>query len=176
MKKPIVIIINGNGGCGKDTFIEYCKQYSTYNIKNVSTVDLIKNAAQILGWNGEKDEKSRKFLSDLKDLSSEAFNTPFKYIKDQIQYAYNNKIEYIFVHSREPEEIGRFVKEFNAYTLFIDASIRKQQIVTNHADANVNNYKYDYYIENNGTLLEFENKAKEFIEYYDKEIENGTFN
>ena len=35
---------------------------------NISSVDKVKEAAKVLaGWNGEKDEKSRKFLSDLKD-------------------------------------------------------------------------------------------------------------
>ena len=171
----VVFVINGNGGCGKDTFIEYCNKATQYSIRNVSTIEPIKLAALSLGWNGQKDEKNRKFLSDLKDLCTNAFDTSFNYIREEIENANDDDIAYIFVHSREPEEIERFKKEFNAITILIDASKRKQTIITNHADANVNNFKYDYYIENNGTLLEFENKAKEFIEYYDKEIENGTF-
>lgn len=175
MDKPIVLVINGNGGSGKDTFIGYCAQYSNYSIRNISTVDLIKSAARILGWNYEKTEKARKFLSDLKDLSTDMYDTSFKYIRDEIENANDDDIEYLFVHSREPEEIARFVKEFNARTIYIDASIRKQQIITNHADANVANYDYDYYINNNGTLAEFAICAKSFIEELDKEVENGAF-
>ena len=68
MKK--VFIINGAAGVGKDTFVEIAKYkifiktgLPTYNI---SSVDNVKTAAKILGWDGEKDARGRKFLSDLK--------------------------------------------------------------------------------------------------------------
>ena len=52
-----VIIINGTGGSGKDTFVEYCSEFA--KVTNISSVDKVKEAAKILvGWNGEKDEKS----------------------------------------------------------------------------------------------------------------------
>ena len=63
-----IIIINGSGGVGKDTFIAMCDKY-TYT-KNYSSVDEIKCVARQLGWNGGKTEKDRKFLSDLKLLTS----------------------------------------------------------------------------------------------------------
>ena len=58
-----VIIINGTGGSGKDTFVEFCSEFK--NVMNISSVDKVKEAASILvGWNGEKDEKSMKLLVD----------------------------------------------------------------------------------------------------------------
>ena len=52
-----IIIINGSGGVGKDTFVEYCSEFT--NVKNISSVDKVKEAAKILvGWNGEKDTYS----------------------------------------------------------------------------------------------------------------------
>ena len=60
-----IVVINGSVGVGKDTFVQFCAEYAP--IMNISSVDKVKEAAKVLaGWNGEKDEKSRKFLSDLK--------------------------------------------------------------------------------------------------------------
>ena len=47
-----VIVINGQGGCGKDTICNIMAKY--YKIKNISTVDPIKDIAKYAGWNGEK--------------------------------------------------------------------------------------------------------------------------
>ena len=68
------------------------------------------------------------------------------------------------------------MSHFGAKTIYIDASKRVPQINSNHADANVNNYVYDYYINNNGTLDDLKKLTKEFIQMWDKEIENGAFN
>ena len=58
MKKNI-IIINGSGGVGKDTFVNICSKFR--KVLNISTIDKAKEAARILvDWNGEKDEKYRK--------------------------------------------------------------------------------------------------------------------
>ena len=82
MNKKIVII-NGSGGVGKDTFVDFCKEFT--NVRNISSVDKVKEAAKILvNWNGEKDEKSRKLLSDLKRISVEYNDYPNVYIKDSI--------------------------------------------------------------------------------------------
>ncbi len=78
MKKR-VIIINGMGGSGKDTFVEFCAKHGA--VTNISSVDKVKEAAKILvGWDGAKDEKSRKLLVDLKKLSIDYNNYPTKYI------------------------------------------------------------------------------------------------
>ena len=175
MSKPLVFILNGSGGCGKDTFGLFCAKYSKYGIRHCSTVDPIKQAALRMGWDGNKDEKGRKFLSDLKDLCTEAFDTSFNYIKEQIEDADFNDIEYLFVDCREPKEIDKLVSHFGAKTIYIDASKRVPQINSNHADANVSNYVYDYYINNNGTIEDLQELAKGFMHMWDKEIEYGTF-
>lgn len=55
------VIINGTGGSGKDTFVELCKEYvekmDNYYIYNRSSVDKIKEAAVIVGWDGSKNRK-----------------------------------------------------------------------------------------------------------------------
>ena len=161
MEKRIVII-NGSGGVGKDTFIELCSDFT--NVKNISSVDKVKEAAAILaGWNGEKDEKARKFLSDLKQLSIDYNDYPLVYIKDQAkEFEANDTQTIMFVHVREISEIEKVKDAVNAKTLLI-TNKRVEKIETNKSDANVDKFTYDYYIENDGTLEELKEKAKKFV-------------
>lgn len=156
-----VIIVNGSGGKGKDTFVELCSEYSiTYNY---SSVDKIKEVAMMLGWNGAKEEKDRKFLSDLKFLSSNYNNHPLEYMKQIYNSCKAFSLDLLFFHIREPKEIEEAKKIFNAKTLLIKNS-NIQDIKTNEADANVENYDYDYIIDNDEDLASLEIKAKEFVE------------
>lgn len=157
-----IIIINGSGGVGKDTFIELCSKYT--EIKNISSVDKVKEAAKILvGWNGEKSDKSRKLLSDLKQLSIDYNNYPLVYIQNQVKEFNENQNQVImFVHIREINEIDKLKKQLDAKTLLITNN-RIEKIQTNKSDANVEKYNYDYYIKNDGTLEELEEKAKKFV-------------
>lgn len=101
-----VIIINGTGGSGKDTFVQYCSEYA--KVINISSVDKVKEAATILvGWKGEKDEKSRKLLVDLKKLSIDYNDAPLKYIEKQYNAFLNSQAEYLFIHIREIDEIKK---------------------------------------------------------------------
>ena len=161
MKKKIVII-NGSGGVGKDTFVDFCKEYT--GVRNISSVDKVKEAAKILvGWDGDKSEKSRKLLSDLKQLSVDYNNYPLTYIEEQAYDFKNSNDEYImFVHIRESSEISKVKNAIGAKTLLI-TNDRVKKIETNKSDADVENFQYDFYIENNGTLEELKEKAKKFI-------------
>ena len=64
--KKIVIIINGNGGVGKDTLCEFAIE--KYKVTSISSITPIKNIAHQCGWRGEKDSKSRKFLEKKKKI------------------------------------------------------------------------------------------------------------
>ena len=161
MKK--IIIINGSGGGGKDSFVFFCQKYT--NCKNISTVDKVKEAYELLGWDGEKTEEHRLNLSNMKDMSTKMFDHPYKYISKMINLFIENQYdEILFIHSREPDEITRFVKDFGCITLLVkNPNVKK--IESNHADAEVENYDYNYTILNDGTLQDLEITAKNFIEY-----------
>lgn len=164
MKK--IIVINGSGGVGKDTFVEFCKKYT--KVLNISSVDKVKEAAHVLtGWNGEKDEKSRKLLSDLKEMGIKYNDAPFKYITNMVEEFKKSEDQLMFIHIREPEEIQKCKNAFNANALLI-TNKNVSGIVTNHSDKDVLNFNYDYHIENDGTLKELEDKAKEFVYYLEK--------
>ena len=158
MQKEI-IIINGTGGSGKDTFVELCSKYG--KVKNFSSIDKVKEVAKVIGWTGTKTEKDRKFLSDLKRLTTEYNDMAFNSIKEEVEKFNKTEEEIIFIHIREPEEIERAKIAFNAKTLLVKR-IGLKNIETNYSDANVDNYDYDYIIENT-TLEDLDKQAKEFI-------------
>lgn len=158
-----IIIINGEPYSGKDTFIKFFSKY--VKTKNISSVDKVKEAAIMLGWNKEKDECGREFLSKLKKLSIQYFDHPYKYISDEIKKFKDSDNEVLFIHIREKEEIEKIVENFNAITVIVKGS-RSQCLKSNPSDANVNNYKkYDYILYNEKDLTDLENKAKGFAKY-----------
>ena len=157
MKK--IVVINGTGGCGKDTFVLFCSKYAS--VYNFSSIDKVKEVAKVIGWSGSKSEKDRKFLADLKKLTTDYNDMAFKSIIDAVNIFKNSKDEIMFIHIREPEEIKRVVDKFGAKSLLIKRA-GQELIKSNASDANVENYDYDYIIENT-TLEEYENKAINFI-------------
>ena len=159
MKKTIVII-NGTGGSGKDTFVEFVCKYTS--VINFSSVDKVKEIAKLIGWNGGKTEKDRKFLSDLKSLTAEYNDMPFRSMAEVVDKFRETDDEILFLHIREPENIERAVNEFGAKSLLVKR-IGLENISSNYSDANVDNYDYDYRIEND-TLEQLEKDAILFIE------------
>lgn len=157
--KPMVVVINGIGGSGKDTFVECCKKVCKIGIDNISTIDIVKEAAQILGWENDKTDNGRKFLSDLKKLSVKYNDCPYQYCKENIMCSPPWNI--VFVHCREPKEIERFVQDFDAKTLLIRRP--DIDIPQNESDMNVENYPYDYIVVNDGTIEDLKIKADVFI-------------
>ena len=168
MKK--IIVINGAGGVGKDTMVDFAKK--RYMVWNCSSIEPIKQAAKILGWGHEaKDDRSRKFLSDLKMLSTEYNDFPFNYIvryADSFLNCYRHG-DIMFVHIREPKEIKKFVDAVNnAYKVKpITLLIRRDAVVHeygNIADDGVENFQYDYVFNNDGTIEESEKAFTRFLE------------
>ncbi len=156
----VIVVINGTGGSGKDTFVEYVSKYA--KVYNFSSVDKVKEIAKLIGWTGTKTDKDRKFLSDLKRLTTEYNDMPFTSIKEAINKFNSSDDEIMFIHIREPEEIQRVVDVFSAKTLLIKRDGLKP-IGTNSSDANVENYKYDCTIINT-TLEDLDKSALKFIQ------------
>ena len=83
-----VFIINGSGGVGKDLFVNMVKtsvsKFSPYRVWNYSSIDKVKAIATQIGWSGGKTEKDRKFLSDLKLLTTEYNDMAFEDLKRMV--------------------------------------------------------------------------------------------
>lgn len=208
MEKPTkkVIIINGFGGVGKDAFAkrvieetlklakrvvpveneDYCVDpevfYRIDNIitNNISTIDCVKNIAKMFNWNGEKSEKDRKMLSDLKDLMTVYNDYPFKRITAQItdwlrydKTRPNDMYDhsFLFVHCREPKEIDRIKNQFpnDTFTLLVQ-NPKVAKITGNHADKEVENYNYDFTVVNDSDLIALRKVA---IDFYKKIFNQG---
>lgn len=168
-----IVIVNGAPGCGKTSFENFCRDKMDSYCQMRSTVDLVKEIALIYAnWDGKKNLKSRKFLSDLKDLLTEFNDIPFKDIvrfkdvwEDELDmYGVKERPHILLVDSREPEEIMRFKRELGAITVLIRRADAEKEKTSNHADANVLNCEYDYEIDNNGSLDDLRIKAAEFLD------------
>ena len=163
-------IINGRPRSGKDTFVNFCLEELGAFGKLISTVDFVKKIATECGWDGTKDLKNRKFLSDLKDLLTNWGDVPYKKTLQEIDM-FKFDLDYwdvpdkgvVFIMCREPKEIERFERELNAKSVLIRRASVEFEQQSNHADSEVLNHKYDYIIENNGTVDELKEKAKEFL-------------
>lgn len=166
MNNMQIVIVNGAPRSGKDTFCQIAQQLlGESRCTTLSTVDRMKEVAFLLGWNGQKDPKTRKFLSDLKDISSEWNDIPFQDVKRRAEaFAASGLRGIIFVMSREPEEIERFCKELDAIAILIRRDEVDNLEQSNHADAHVFNYAYNEVIYNNGTFLDLERQVRDFIE------------
>lgn len=155
--KKLVIVINGSGGVGKDTLCELAAKH--YKVKNISSITPIKRIAAQCGWDGSKDDKSRRFLSDLKLLCVEYNDYPTRWALDEYLAFRESDEEIMFVHIREPQEIEKFVRatDGEAMTLLIRGGERmKKSEYGNVSDDSVENYSYDRYFVNDRTLAEAE--------------------
>ena len=157
-----IIIINGQGGVGKDTICDIVKKH--YKIKVVSSIDMIKAIAIYGGWDKQKDLKGRKLLSDLKLAFSEYNNLPFKQMAHEIKIFKNFRDEQIlFIHVRELDEIKKLVSEYPEIKTLLIIRGESQLNFGNMADDNVENYDYDFVFENNGELENLENDFMHFF-------------
>lgn len=152
----LVVVINGSGGVGKDTLCEIVGKH--YNVLNVSSIDPIKKIALDNGWNGEKSEKARKFLADLKQLFVEFNDLPQQYLMDKYQHFLKSDKEILFVHIREANEIMKFKDNVSGkcVTLLIKGRDEIKREWNNSADDDVEKYKYDFCYNNNKKLEEVE--------------------
>lgn len=161
--EKIVIIINGNGGVGKDTLCDLAGE--RYKVTKISAITPIKGIARQCGWKGEKDPKSRKLLADLKKIFIEYNDLPYQYLIGEYKKFLYNNTQILFVHIREGEEINKFKQyvKIPCVTLLI----RRDNFLKNwgnDSDDNVENYMYDYIYNNNKTLTEARNDFAFFLQ------------
>lgn len=158
--KQYIFITNGVGGCGKDTFAGFLGELVP--VFKYSSVDKVKEIAELCGWDGGKTERDRKFLSDLKCLTTEYSDMPFRDVAEEVEWFRKNpQNKVMLIDIREPAEIERAKQEFGAETILI-VNPNIPHITSNMADKNVYEYDYDYRIMNSGTLEQFKERVEEF--------------
>ena len=175
-----IICINGQGGVGKDSFVFFCGSPFS-GIYNYSMIDGVKNIATLIGWDGGKGLKDRKFLSDLKDLVDDYNDYSFRNVLDHLKFTFFGHMDKLnkereaddeepvcFIHAREPKDIERWRNSCGARAVLIRRFDTEGEY-GNHADDHVFDCEYDYYIYNNGTLEDLREAAHKFIEEIRKE-------
>lgn len=156
MASKVIIVVNGRGGVGKDTLCNSLQ--SKYQIMSTSAIDPIKAIARENGWNGEKDDKARLFLAELKRVFVKYNNLPTNYLCKVTDEFLNSANEILFVHIREADQIEQYkqaISPTKCVTILIKKDlIDKTHLFGNPADDEVDNYEYDYVFENNLSLEE----------------------
>lgn len=178
MQHKAIILINGKGGVGKDTLCDFAAK--RYLVENRSSITRIKQAALEAGWDGQKDERGRKLLSDMKKImvsydSNIITNYLMEYTLDFLLY----KKQVMFIHIREPEEIQKYIDTVNSSVLYRNLQAQGDLLVTsllvtrdtgiytygNSGDDAVDDFMYHFVYHNDLPLSE----AKyDFVDFMDR--------
>ena len=161
-----VYIVNGPGGSGKSSFETMVMSHSKGRGYVTSMVEIVKFYAQQMGWDGGKEDKDRKFLSDLKDCLTDWADIPYQYVVSRVEEF--NQIEscsYCFIDAREGKDIDRLKEElglkgYKVQTVLVDRGIMREY--GNHADDGAMDYSYDITIGNQGSLKDLDSAAAAF--------------
>lgn len=163
-RKKLVIVINGRGGVGKDTLCDALR--AIFSVTNISAITPIKEIAKKHGWNGEKDERSRRFLAELKRVFVEYNDLPNRYLLEEYEKFASGDGEILCVHIREKDQIAKFTA---AVTLPCVTLLVKRESETgtrrygNNADDGVEDYCYDYEFDNSAPLAESAEKFRRLV-------------
>ncbi len=147
--KKLTLVINGRGGVGKDTLCEAAA--ARFRTRNISSITPIKALAALCGWQGEKTDRARRFLAELKALTAAYNDYPTQKITEEYRAFLESDDEILFVHIREGDEIRKFVEATGgeAKTLLVRADRRlPPHTYGNASDDEVENYPYDLYFSN----------------------------
>lgn len=174
-----VIIINGVGQCGKDTFIEYAGDFffaKRMSVLNYSTVETPKDIGKEYfdADPNNKSEKNRQLWQKLKELLVWYDDIPLKEIEGIIcdmksaanQWGAENG-KNLFIHCREPQEIKKIEDLCKRKDVkFISLLITRKEAVCpdNPSDKAVNNWNYDFHYSNDGSLTSLKDCAKTFCD------------
>lgn len=169
----MIFVVNGYPGAGKTTFERMVCDIVGYQSYGwiFSTVDFVKDIAKQCGWDGNKTPENRKFLSDLKDLLTEWDDVPFKKVRQQVGFVEalladrgaDSSKAVIFIDCREPKEIKKLCERLGAKSMLVRRNMSPEEPILNHADAEVNDYPYDYTIYNNDDLSHLKGLAWAFV-------------
>lgn len=164
--KKLVIAINGRGGVGKDTLCEFAAR--RFSVCNLSSIMPVKDLAAQCGWAGEKTDRARRFLSDLKAVLVAYNDYPTVWAQKRYEEFMAGDEQIMFMHIREGEEIAKFVRATggHAKTLLIRPGKRAEEHGSygNVSDDCVEMYDYDYYYVNDLPLEEAETDFVSFLQ------------
>lgn len=170
----VIVLINGCGGSGKDTFEDMVKGFlygvGPLKIHHISTIDPLRDIAkEIVKINDPKSvlgkDSYRDCLADLKAAWDKNYDGSFIYLTkklNQIQLERDLK-HVVFVHVREKENIERIVRKVNidswSITTLCVYGRTDPSVFSNSSDRDVMSYHYDVYLNNGGSMDDLKEAA-----------------
>lgn len=150
MKDKIVIIVNGQGGAGKDTLCRYFCDY--YDGEITSAITPFIPIAEAAGYTGGKSDHDRKFLSDLQDVVDDYIALSIDWIDDELDRFSKNDKSVLFFVIRKPEHITYARKTARSFGLRATTLVIRRKAIErdfgNNADDRVLEYPYEYAFDN----------------------------
>ena len=187
MKK--VVLISAKAQNGKDTAADLMKSYLESKGDKVLIchyADLLKYICKtFFNWDGNKDDKGRTILQHVgTDIIRDENNRPDYWIDFiiDILWMFYDEWDYVLIaDARFENEIEKIKSEFNGsldYNLVQSVRVNRQNNDNKMTDEQRNhisecaldNYKFDHYIENNGTLSELKIKVKDLLDKIDSGV------
>lgn len=167
LKEKYVVVINGPGTHGKDTFIKACEKYLSkiyphVPLMNHSTVDTVKRVCMhnFGASPHDKSDANRVLWSDIKDAWDKYNDGTHQETMKRVRMA-SNQFERMlfFVHCREPEKIKRILNEcpsdVNGMSLLIYRPEKEEPRCAKDSMANIRQgMEYDWLIVNKETSSE----------------------
>lgn len=170
-----IFVMNGKSGSGKTLFETMVKNLAFYD---GHTVVLLSMAADVkdfcmecLGWDGSRDEKSRKLLADIISALGEYSEVPKfcvlwhmkEELKERLPVAF-------FIDARETKDIKWF--EDNLGAISVEVSRPTDTNNWNNAADQDRYYDYDIHVENIGTIDDLREDARAFYNIFILENES----
>ena len=172
---PVIIGISAKARGGKDQAAEFMKEKLEFEGKKVLIThyaDLLKFILkEYYGWDGQKDEKGRSLLQY---VGTEVFrgNCPNAWdkIMEYMIKGFGNTYEYVIIADcRFFDDVNWFDEAgFKGYTVRINrpgfvSNLTEEQ--KNHrSEVELDNYKFDYVINNDSDLEGFKKKVYDLID------------
>lgn len=169
-----IIVISGKSGHGKDTLAKMIKkelESKDYNVLTTHFADLLKYVCkEFFDWDGKKDDPGRSLLqyvgTDIVRKKQPDFWTNFLI---EMFKLFPNEWDYVLIPDcRFPDEIVGFresgfdIRHIRISRPNFDSGLTEQQ--QNHtSETALDNYSYDYFVENDSTLKTLKREAKRII-------------
>lgn len=168
-----LVIINGYGGAGKDTFVSMCCDFVIEHelfipIQNYHHSDLAKKVLREMGWVGDKDFASRELLKKLTsygDKTGKAMQEITKILTGIIEYTNEDDMVVLFYHARERtfiDDLTKWAKDrgISMTRLLIEREGKNEEPLCWY---DIKPEDYDVVIKNNGALDDLMESAGWFM-------------
>lgn len=169
-----IVLINGKARSGKDTVAKLLQEKFeqlgiTANIRpNAQAVKKV--AKHIFNWNEIKDTRGRQLLLD---ITQAGYNYDPYFWEDKNNMYMNHFDVYIIPDWRYESTFNYFNLKNNVITINVKNDNRESiGSLSNHqSETGLDNFVFDYFIDNNGTLEDLEMQVETLHKYVVQDLE-----